>query len=211
MSFKSRLNRRTWRLGAFVFVALLSTACGHESPAQLIRSQDAPDLAGWIVDLRGNTGGNMWPMIAGVGPVLGEGVVGYFVPPGGAPATSWSYRDGGAFVGDTELIRVSMPYELISSAPKVAVLTDSMVISSGEAVTVAFRGRPRTRSFGGATCGLATANQGIPLSDGATLFLTVALMADRARTTYPDGISPDETVAGGTEVAERAIAWLRNQ
>ncbi len=27
---------------------------------------------GWIVDLRGNGGGNMWPMLAGVGPILGE-------------------------------------------------------------------------------------------------------------------------------------------
>ena len=28
---------------------------------------------GWIVDLRGNGGGNMWAMLAGVGPILGEG------------------------------------------------------------------------------------------------------------------------------------------
>jgi len=39
-------------------------------------SADRDDLIGWIVDLRGNGGGNMWPMLAGVGPVLGEGVVG---------------------------------------------------------------------------------------------------------------------------------------
>jgi hypothetical protein len=31
------------------------------------------------VDLRGNGGGNMWPMLAGVGPVLGEGIVGWIV------------------------------------------------------------------------------------------------------------------------------------
>jgi carboxyl-terminal processing protease len=28
---------------------------------------------GWIVDLRGNGGGNMWAMLAGIGPILGEG------------------------------------------------------------------------------------------------------------------------------------------
>ncbi len=27
---------------------------------------------GWIVDLRGNTGGNMWPMLAGIGPDSGR-------------------------------------------------------------------------------------------------------------------------------------------
>ena len=38
-----------------------------------------PDLLRWIVDLRGNYGGNIWPMIAGVGPVLGEGIIGWIV------------------------------------------------------------------------------------------------------------------------------------
>jgi carboxyl-terminal processing protease len=31
---------------------------------------------GWIVDLRGNGGGNIWAMLAGVGPILGEGELG---------------------------------------------------------------------------------------------------------------------------------------
>jgi hypothetical protein len=36
---------------------------------QLIRELDAQSSCGWIVDLRENTGGNMWPMLAGLGPV----------------------------------------------------------------------------------------------------------------------------------------------
>src|SRR5215472_4943040 len=38
---------------------------------------------GWLVDLRGNDGGNMWPMLAGIGPVLGEGDLRSFQAPGG--------------------------------------------------------------------------------------------------------------------------------
>ena len=34
---------------------------------------------GWIVDLRGNTGGNMWPMLAGLKPFLGDEPLGTFV------------------------------------------------------------------------------------------------------------------------------------
>lgn len=30
---------------------------------------------GWIVDLRGNEGGNMWPMIAGLSPLLPDGTL----------------------------------------------------------------------------------------------------------------------------------------
>ena len=32
-----------------------------------IKERDKPELKGWIVDLRGNMGGNMWPMLVGVG------------------------------------------------------------------------------------------------------------------------------------------------
>src|SRR5262245_24515826 len=38
-----------------------------------IAASDRDGLIGWVVDLRGNGGGDMWPMIAGLGPVLGSG------------------------------------------------------------------------------------------------------------------------------------------
>ena len=36
---------------------------------------------GWIIDLRGNGGGNMYPMLAGLKPFLGDTVLGAFVGP----------------------------------------------------------------------------------------------------------------------------------
>jgi peptidase S41-like protein len=180
-----------------------------DSVQQQIRTADSADLTGWIVDLRGNGGGNMWPMVAGVGPVLGDGIAGYFVPPTGAP-TSWSYQNGASVSGATLAGATSTTYLLIRPAPRVAVLTDSLVASSGEAVAISFRGRPNARSFGGATCGLSTANQAYRLSDGGTLNLTVAVMADRNRTTYGGSLPPDELIGGDVEVVQRAIAWLRS-
>src|SRR5262249_48529214 len=106
--------------------------------------------------------GDMWPMVAGVGAVLGEGVAGYFVPPSGAQ-TPGSYRAGAALSGTTEIVRTSQPYMLLGAAPRVAVLTDNLVASSGEAVVVSFRARSNTRSFGATTCGQSTANAGFRL------------------------------------------------
>ena len=174
-----------------------------------IRSRDAPNLVGWIVDVRGNRGGNMWPMVAGVGAVLGDGIAGYFVPPSGAP-TAWSYRAGASLNGTTEIVRTTSTYVLLAQTPRVAVLTDNFVASSGEAVVVSFRARANTRSFGATTCGQSTANAGFRLSDGATLQLTTALMADRNRTAYGGPIAPDE-VLSDADVVPRAIAWLRSQ
>lgn len=199
------------RIPAFSSSAAGADRAFADAVQDQIRSRDAANLAGWIVDVRGNGGGNMWPMIAGVGPVLGDGVAGYFVPPSG-PAMEWSLRSGAALSAGGEIVRTTTAYSLRGGGlPRVAVLTDNLVASSGEAVVVSFRGRPNTRSFGSATCGLSTANSGFRLSDGATLQLTTASMADRTRVNYGVPIAPDEGVGGDAEVVLRAIDWLRGE
>lgn len=90
-----------------------------------------------------------------------------------------------------------------------AVLTDHGTASSGEAVAIAFKRRLDTRFFGTATCGLSTANETITLDDGATLLLTVSVMADRARTPYGDVVVPDESSTAPVDADRLAIAWLR--
>ena len=46
---------------------------------QRVATAQAAGACGWIVDLRGNTGGNMYPMLAGLAPLIGDGVLGSFV------------------------------------------------------------------------------------------------------------------------------------
>jgi hypothetical protein len=172
----------------------------------------------WVIDLRGNTGGNMWPMLAGVGPILGEDTVGFFVDPDSVINT-WLYEGGRAAVGDTVIAIASPAYELISPLPFVAVLTDGATASSGEAIAVAFRGRNGARSFGEATWGVSTANAAFLLQDGAVIFLTVSTMADRLGTLYGTELMPDEVVSGGTKTGDvasdvvlgAAVSWLEAQ
>ena len=173
-----------------------------------IASRDRDDLIGWIVDLRSNGGGNMWPMIAGLGPIIGAGPLGYFLGPTGSE-TVWDYRNGSSYSGSIAVTTVSPPYTLRRAAPRVAVLSDNRIASSGEATLIAFLRRPNTRSFGQPTCGLSTANATYPLSDGAMLTLTTSLMADRAKTPFGDSIPPDEVIADPNQTIERAITWLQ--
>jgi carboxyl-terminal processing protease len=176
---------------------------------QTIMAADRDDLAGWIVDVRGNLGGNMWPMIAGVGPVLGEGVFGYFIDPAGAENVL-EYRDGGSWDSGVVQQRVDAPYRVRRQRPRVAVLTDGLVASSGEATVLAFRARADARSFGTPTCGLSTAVENYPMSDGAMLNLAISYMADRTKTKYGFTVAPDEVVSDPGEAVERAVAWLRS-
>ncbi len=182
---------------------------------------DQAGVCGWIVDLRNDTGGDNWPMLAAVGPLLGEGVVGYFVDPDGVK-TAWSYDDGKAQEGGQTEIAIENAYHLKQSDPPIAVLTGHNTASAGEAIVIAFRGSPHTRSFGEPTAGVPTANQAYTLSDGALLVLTVALDADRTGHTYDGPIAPDQPVSpdlsqAGAEsspadsLIQVATTWLRAQ
>lgn len=157
----------------------------------------------------------MWPMLAAVGPILGNGAVGGEIV--GQDHRGWSYRNGAARDWTAVLVQVPDPYPVLQPPPAVAVLTSAQTASSGEAVVVMFRGRAQTRSFGEATSGVPTTNQSFELNDGALLLITVGRMADRTGQAYDDRIAPDEEVPIswtelGTErdpVLEAAGAWLR--
>lgn len=188
----------------------------QQSIARMDRSGEG--VCGWIVDLRENRGGNMWPMVAGIGPVLGEGEAGAFVDADGE-ARRWGYSSGASWLEGEAVVTVTEPYTLSRPDPPVAVLTGPDTGSSGEAVVTAFRGRPHTRSFGQATRGLSTSNSTIRLDDGALLILTTAVFTDRTGRRYGGPIPPDEQLPSGDDdggvaqdvVVQRALQWLRWQ
>jgi carboxyl-terminal processing protease len=169
--------------------------------ADRLRDVVSPDICAWIVDVRGNTGGNMWPMLQGLRPLLGDVDPGYFVYPDGT-WNAWS-------------VESAVEQATLSHDPAaVAVLHDNRTASSGEAVVVAFRGRPQARTFGQPTAGLSTANRSIELPDGARLLLTVAVYADRNRSQYGGAIVPDETLdtaLSEEEVLLHVQSWLLRQ
>src|SRR5271170_40485 len=186
---------------------------------RILTDLSAQDPKGWIVDLRGNTGGNMWPMLNGIGPILGDGVVGSFVAADGN--IPWFYQDGKtgtrnpAGLETVSLTLEDAPVLMTPSAP-VAVLVDSSTASSAEAITIAFHGRPDTRFFGSATAGKSTAVQPFKLDDGAELYLTTAIDADRTGKQFPDGFTPDQVFPSTTvmqlekndPVVQAAQTWL---
>jgi carboxyl-terminal processing protease len=220
------------RLAAFgskTFALVVVTKCFPETDRQFIAYEtklqrivadlDKSHPAGWIVDLRGNVGGNMWPMLAGIGPLLGEGDhLGEFFTLDSH--STWKYRDGVAAEiedgkeGPYPAI-AGTPYKL-AGTPKVAVLTDRRTGSAGEAIAIAFRGRPETRFFGQHTDGVSTANDVVKLSDGASMWLTIGVDADRTGKQYMEGLDPDEVIRPGDKilpddqdpVLQGALRWL---
>lgn len=180
-----------------------------------LRSEDQRPLCGWIVDLRQNGGGNMWPMLAGIAPLLSTDlkhreVIGAFVR--GAEHQTWSIESGQVLLGDRSPVRLDSPaYVLRHPAPPIAVLFGPRTASSGEALALALRGRPATRSFGQKTAGYSTANVPTPLPDGSRLLLTVSVSVDRNLKGDGGKLTPDEKTSDAEVTEAAARKWLLQQ
>lgn len=180
-----------------------------------IRGLDTPGRCAWIVDLRSNTGGNMWPMLAGLGPLLDEADLGSLRRNDGT-RQSWWYRDGTSGLGDESRTTASRTTALGTLRGPIAVLVGPLTASSGEAVTLSFVGSADTRIFGSKTAGLTTGNEPFVLSDGAILNLATSVMTDRFGREYSTGIEPDVVVdepSGDGPIEKQAavqaaVRWL---
>jgi C-terminal processing protease CtpA/Prc len=176
---------------------------------EAIAAARASASCGWVVDLRKNGGGNMWPMLSGLRPLVGDGVLGSFEGRSGKSERWTATTRGDVAVAPPAALR-----DLESAW--VAVLTGPRTGSSGEFVTIAFRGRPRTRSFGLPTAGLSTSNATFPLPDGSMILLTTAVGADRTGKRYGGAIEPDEIIdaakpawPGDDPALAAAVRWLK--
>ena len=167
---------------------------------------------GWILDLRQDDGGNMWPMLAGLKPFLGAVPVGNTARPG---------ESGSPWIAGT-LVNVEPPASLAPlESATVAVLIGPRTASSGEAVAVAFHGRPRTRLFGQPSAGLANSNSTLRLPGGAIMYVMSAIDVDRNGQRFGEKVMPDETINGTTPaatlgtMADSAVAvatrWISRQ
>lgn len=167
----------------------------------------APGTCGWIIDLRGNTGGNMYPMLSGLSPLLPDGEAMRFQPREGE-GTAIEIFPTGAGAGEPS---VPIPEGAKVSGQPVALLQDDMTASSGEAVLTAFRGVEGTRTFGEDSAGYTSGNSIHQLYDGAQMVLTNSVYVDREGTSLEERPIPaDEPVA--PEDAEQAAAeWLAEQ
>ena len=165
-------------------------------------SQD--DLCGVVVDLRDNGGGDMGPMIAGLSPLLPDGVVSTF--DFGDRRTPVSLSNGRVSGGGTP----TSVGERAKLVVPVAVLTSEQTASSGEQALLAFRGMANVRTFGQPTAGYASVNTAIPLYTGRTMVLTIGTTTARTGEEFgEDPIMPDE-IREADEAPAAAQEWIAN-
>ena len=167
------------------------------------------EIVGWVIDLRNNGGGNMWPMIAGLNSLMVDGTFGYLIGTTNIKEKEWK-TENGKINYSTELIDT---YKVKKINNKIAVLIDSKTASSGEMTAIAFIGLTNVKLFGQPSAGYTTANSTFYFSDGSQLYLATNFVADRKHRVYPDKIVPDVVVntqsrIGIDETLEYAKKWI---
>jgi len=170
----------------------------------------------WIIDLRYNGGGNMFPMIEGITAIVGNGQVGGTKGVTDAESSSWRINNGD-FYYDAQTIALENTCA-IDTNPKIAVLTSMYTASSGEALAVILKKRPNTRFFGTKTNGKITATDWKQIDDLTAMSISVSYYKDRENTVYDRYVDVDETIAFDPKAARendkgllRAIKWLQRK
>ncbi|MER1996698.1 MAG: S41 family peptidase [Arthrobacter sp.] len=166
----------------------------------------APDAScGWIVDLRKNYGGNMWPMLGALSPLLPDGEIMQFIDRDGRTEWAVLHPDGVYLDGEFRAPAAAAK----KTGKPVALLQSEVTSSSVEAVLLSFADKPGVRSFGAPTAGLATGNVVRTLTDGTGLRITSSYMATALGQSAGGGpLQPD--VRTEDPLAE-ATEWLRSQ
>lgn len=152
-------------------------------------------IKGAVIDLRGNTGGNMYPMIAAVHQFLPDDILLKFKSRRRSIPINKSYIMKS--MGIEERKTIDCP---------TAIVVDSLTASSGEAVMICFMGLDGVKSFGTPTAGYASANTPITLSDGAVMVLTTGCDVARDGSIYcDDPIVPDVVTEAPMQ---EALQWI---
>ena len=170
----------------------------------------------WIIDLRYNGGGNMFPMVEGISNIIGDGIVGGTKGVTDEESSVWQIKNGDFFYDEqTVALENKCP---ITDTQEIAVLTSAYTASSGEALAAILKERPKTRFFGKKTMGMITATDWNQIDSLTTMSISVSYYKDRNNNVYEQYIDVNENIEFEPNAElekdngiKRAIEWLNQK
>jgi carboxyl-terminal processing protease len=174
-------------------------------------------VKGFILDLRLNMGGNIYPMLNGLGHLLGEGEIAYEVDVSYLLGGIWRIQNGN-FITNSFLMTNLEEREVngLNQIP-IVVLIGPVTASAGSVTAITFKGRKNTCFIGEPTAaGYTTSNGYFQFGPDFFMNFAISYMADRNMRFYPSSVDPDITVVQGDDFEnlmrdqkiKRALLWL---
>lgn len=159
---------------------------------------------GWIIDLRNNSGGWIYPMLAGLGPLLGPGIKAFEMSGNQVLKEFYYYKDA------SDYVLLSDSIWFFKKHLPVAVLIGEGTGSAGELLTLSFRGNPKTALIGSPTYGVSTGLHGFFMPDSNWVCVTNCIMTDRKKRGDGGPISPDIKEYDPIQMFEQAYKWIES-
>lgn len=139
----------------------------------------------WIIDLRVNSGGNMWPMLEALAPLFGEGRVAMTLDRHDGLFSAYEFHDG-HFERNAQRM-IELPVGADRSKDPVVVLAGRYTASSGEAVAACFINRAKAL-IGELTAGYSTETGWTVLYDRLVLSIAESVFGGPDAGQYRSGI-----------------------
>ncbi|MGJ8666489.1 MAG: S41 family peptidase [Patiriisocius sp.] len=191
----------------------------REKIREVICSLKAKNPMGWILDLRCNIGGNMHPMLAGLGELIPDANLGGDTTDGINFNNSWSLKNGIFLENEYAHYPEKLQCPELKSKNRIAVLTSRFTASSGEVVVSSLKGQNNINLIGEKTAGLSSTNGWYVLSDKWILAPMEAYFMSKDKTVHKDGIHPhiriiepldlNNLTQGAT--IDAAIKWIESE
>lgn len=160
---------------------------------QIAKIKSEHKIKGWIIDLRFNTGGNVYPMLLALYDFLGDNTVYGMLDINKKLVLTVKLKNGKYFENVENISHIN-PKGKKMTKTKVAIITGIATGSSGEITAMSFKGRDNTIFIGEPTGGKTTTNDNRELPFGAVMALTVGYDCDRNQHYY-DKIIPDVAIS----------------
>lgn len=170
--------------------------------------------SGWIIDLRTNTGGNMYPMFAGIGALFPTLDLGGDTQDGVTYNTRWSLRNGDFYLGNNlilELDKSCLSEVNANEELPVVVLISRFTSSSGEAVASGLKGHKNISLVGEVTSGYSSATGWVPITDDIILMPVVSYFRSINGENHFEGIHPDFEIVEKLELDLLTVGDMINK
>ncbi|QQT27921.1 S41 family peptidase [Sphingobacterium spiritivorum] len=168
-----------------------------------INNINSNKIKGWIIDLRLNTGGNMYPILLGLKEFIGDNIMfGGFRDAHNKSTGNWEIKEGKLLIDGIVLDRqTDLDYPIKTDIP-VIILTSCYTASAGEMTAISFIGRNNVSIVGEPTANYTTAVQGFEINENAGINLSTDYVVDRNLKVYKSNILPDFEVLDGDNLED---------
>ncbi len=175
-------------------------------------------IKGFLIDLRLNGGGNLYPMLSGLNLLLGDNLLGYETDIYDSVTRKWEMKNGNFVISNFQTTEINTKPNKRLQKIQVVILLSAVTRSSGSMTGIAFKGRPNTYFIGEPTAkGYTTSNGYFQFAPNLTVNFATNFVADRNKVIYKECLKPDLEIYYGDNFDNlekdkkiiEALKWLK--